>query len=107
MKGACKLRILSALRWKLMTERELANELFVCLADIKRLADELHEDGLVYRKRRHCNKAGRPIFFYSNIKFPPVYQRAESDDLAGLRTMIGEWDALQGSDMIRLSKGTP
>lgn len=108
MAGNCRSRVLYALKWRVLTERQLADELFVCVADIKKIANDLYGDGLVFRNRRHCKRAGRPIFYYSNVKFPPIYERVRySEDTKNVAALTGDWDALSRTDILKLSRGKP
>jgi CTP:molybdopterin cytidylyltransferase MocA len=96
--GHCKERIVAALRWTILTEQEIADALFVNRHDIRRLGEELANEGLVFRKRRHSEKAGRPVWFYSSVKFPPLYgpRYGSADEEARrdvVRSILGDWDA--------------
>lgn len=94
MKGQCKSRILYALRFRLMTERELATELFVCATDIRTNASQMVNDGLLHRKLRHSKTAGRPVWHYSSVAFPPRYAATPGgESIVG--SMVGDWDMIQ------------
>jgi predicted ArsR family transcriptional regulator len=90
---SARLRILVALRHEEKTPRQLADELFINIVDVKKHLCDLCADKLVHRMFFHNTVTNKPDFKYSSVRYQKRY-RDDSPSNAVLSDVVGAWDVI-------------